>query len=179
MTAVTNKTKRRYIEFCRNPLPHRGDAEVAKEFDILCALPGVEAVAFSSEKTLLIGTSEIIINNPETNKNHRIGQFLIHLFRQRNGRVWDVMFGFENTHRLVCDFHHPHINNRDIPGIGNIGMLCIQRGHFHIYQYLRSGEMHYATKLLLEILNTYNPGGPYVDVSNWPRHRKKIGVSNG
>lgn len=178
MTVATSQVKERYIAFCRNPLPHRQADEVGREFDTLCSLPEVTAVAFSSKHSFMVGTSKIFLTDPATQREHLIGEFLIHLYRKRDGRVWDVMYGFENVTNVLLGYHHPHISNREIPGIGNLGILCIQQGQFHIYQHMRSGEMHLATKLLIDVLKTYNPGNPHLCVSNWTK-AKRQGGGNG
>lgn len=162
-----------YVRFCHNPLPHRGDAVVAEEFRALLALqhngiPFVQAVGFHSPHTLMVGTKLVSITDPDTNIVHDVGEFIIYLYRARKGRLYDTMFGFQNVTGKRAGYHHPHVNERTIPGFGDLGMLCIQQGQFHIYQHLRSGEMHHATRLLIDILHTYNKNGPYHELENWP-----------
>tara|TARA_B100000508_G_scaffold91084_1_gene70973 strand:- start:6280 stop:6807 length:528 start_codon:yes stop_codon:yes gene_type:complete len=167
---VTDEELERYLTLCRNPL--RNDAVVASERAQLFSLPEVTAVGFKDEHTLLVGTSMISLTDPETKLVHNVGEFIIYLYRQRVGKIWDSGFAFENISGTQNgrnnNYHHPHINNREIPGIGKLGILCIQQGHFHVYQHLRSGEMHLATKLLIDILNTYNLRGPYLPLDHWP-----------
>lgn len=171
-TTVTGTLVEQYVRLCRNPLPHRGDDVVAQEFEELCALPHVQAVAFFNPQTLMVGTDMISIKDPDSGLIHNVGEFLIYQYRQRNGKIYDTLFAFQNVQGTRGGYHHPHINVREVAGFGDLGQLCIQRGHFHIYQHLRSGEMHLSTKLLIDVLHTYNPGGPYHDLDNWPEREE-------
>lgn len=160
----------RYLAFCKNPL--RDDTVVTEEFRQLISLPQVTGLGYLNEHTMLVATTAISLTDPDTDKVHDIGEFLIYLYRQRMHRIWETGFAFENVTRTRKGtngvYDHPHISRRDIPTLGNLGILCIQRGHFHVYQHLRSGELHLATEMCLEILNTYDKGAPYLKLPKWP-----------
>ena len=155
-----------YLAFCKNPL--RDDITVANEYKYLMRLPGVQRVAFYSRDILMVGTHCISLKDPETGFVHSIGEFIIYLYRKRMGRVWDTGFCFENIRGTLHGYHHPHINVSTVLDLGDMGILCISRGQFHIYQHLRSGEMHIATQLLIDILKTYDQDRPFHGVENWP-----------
>ena len=171
LKAVTarDRLKARYVQFCKNPL--RDEKALAAEFEQLALLPKVTHIALRDPHTLMVGTSVISITEPKTDVVYDVGEFIIYLYRQRQGRIWDTGFYFQNINGTVDGYHHPHINVRDVPGFGELGLLCIQRGQFHIYQHLRSGEMHFAVSLLIDVLQTYDGKGIYRPVEMWPRRR--------
>lgn len=162
-----SRERLRYLEYCKNPF--RDDAIVSAEFDELRAIPEVKHVAFRHSHTLMIGTSMISIKHPSTGCIHDVGEFIINLHRCRTGKVWETGFCFENIHGTIEGYHHPHIYTQDVTGFGNLGILCIQRGQFHIYQHLRSAEIPTATRLLLQVLKTYTASGPFRKLDMWPR----------
>lgn len=177
MNKVEEDVLLRYLYFCSNPL--RGDEQVAVEYEMLKAHPRVTGVAFYRNDVLMVGTDEIILR--ETGSKYVIGEFIIFLIRKRVGMYWEVDFRFWNiTTTLTNDdsgvvYIHPHIfkavkdNPLDCPN----GALCIQKGQFDVYQYIRRGEIHHAVPRLIEILETYPTGTAYREASNWPLWSKK------
>jgi hypothetical protein len=171
LTNQPSPERLRYLSYCKNPF--RNDEIVSGEFDELLAIPAVTHVAFhTDDNILMIGTSLISISNPDTGGLHDIGEFIIYLYRSREGRIWNTAFCFQNTHGLVEHYHHPHISKANLTGVGEVGMLCIQRGQFHIYQHLRNGEIPTAVNLLIEILKTYTKSGPFKALESWPERKQ-------
>jgi hypothetical protein len=160
----------RYIKYCRNPF--RKSDIVSTEFDELLIIPEVQHIAFHNEDILMIGTSLISITHPQSNHVHDIGEFIIYLYRHRAGRIWETGFCFENIRGTIKDFHHPHISSKEVLDLGDMGILCIQKGHFHIYQHIRSGDIPTAVKLLLQVLHTYTMRGPFLPLESWPRRKQ-------
>lgn len=164
-----------YLRFNTNPL--RSAAVVQKEFDVLCATPGIKQVAFYNEHTLMLGTENIVIFDPETDTAREVGEFLIFIRRYYANPWWDVSFRFRNITYAIEDGYphlHPHILRSEYPAIDiPTGELCISRGQYYIYQHIRRGEMHLVASLLLDILRTYQLLGPYQPLWHWPEYEQE------
>lgn len=176
MRAKHDSVQAQYLRFCANPL--RDAATVATEFDLLCAVPGIERIAFLNEHTLVLGTRHIVIYDPETRTHRDVGEFLIFIRRYYENPTWDVAFRFQNITRDLygnSGYMHPHIVYSDYDKIPTpTGGLCIQRGRYHIFQHIRRGEIYLVAPLLLEILDTYNMHGPYHELYNWPVYGRDV-----
>jgi len=169
-----NAFHRQYLNFCANPL--RDEKQLTEELNTLAALPFVVSLKFYNPITLMVGTQSIVIVH---NKGrYEIGEFIFFIIRRRIGRVWETGFRFLNvTHPMTDDVGnnyfdcmHPHIAIEKYPAINTpTGRLCIARGQFGVYQYIRKGEIHFAVSRLWEILHTYGTGTPFSDVTNWPK----------
>jgi hypothetical protein len=164
-----SEERQRYIQYCKNPF--RNSKIVSAEFDELLTIPEVQYIAFRNADILMIGTSLISITHPQTNHVHDIGEFIIYLYRCRAGRIWETGFCFQNIRGTVEGFHHPHISTKKVIDLGNVGILCIQKGHFHIYQHMRNGDIPTAVRLLLQVLHTYTMRGPFKHLESWPRRK--------
>ena len=171
-----NPVLEQYVRFCSNPL--RNTEVVRTEFAELCAVPGVNQIAFYDAHTLILGTEHIILPDPTTKKLHDVGEFLIFIRRFYVNPTWDVSFRFRNITRDLYDgsgYMHPHIvwntfDEIEVP----TGGLCIQRGKYDIYQFIRRGEIHLVAPLLIDVLKTYNPSGPYHELDNWPEYQGDV-----
>lgn len=165
---------RKYITLCANPL--RPNSQVISEYEQLKAHPRVNTVGFLDD-VLMVGTDNISIIYQGV--QYLIGEFVIFILRRQVANYWEVNFRFWNvTHPVwlssshgkadIC-VPHPHI----LPAQDSVldcpnGILCMTRGQFSIYQYIRKGEIHKAVPLLIEILEIYPTDQPYLDVTNWP-----------
>jgi len=163
-----------YMTFCANPL--RGEVQLFTELRTLAALPFVVSLKFYNPFTLMVGTESVVILH--NHERYAIGEFIFFIRRRRIGRVWETGFRFLNvTHPMsddvgnnYFDCMHPHIAVEKYPAINTpTGMLCIARGQFGVYQYIRKGEIHFAVSRLWEILHMYGTGTPFSDVTNWPK----------
>lgn len=166
-----------YLDFCANPL--RGEAEILRECEILKNHPRVKYLAFSKSNVLMVGTDEIIITHK--GKRYLIGEFIIFIGRKEVAGYWEVNFSFMNITNPIIkrsdDFYneafselrmHPHIATLHGSDRHMIGKLCISRGQFPVFQYLRQAKIHLAVPRLIEILEVYPTGSPYTSVENWP-----------
>jgi len=165
-----------YLDYCTNVM--RNDLIVLDEYEQLLANPLIQAVAFHQPNIIVLGTRMITILDPEDSSwGYDIGEFLIFILREREGRRWNTDFCFVNVTGSLYDdtaFLHPHIAASD-PGCetvktsaGDIGRLCIQQGQFHLFQHIRDGKIHLAADMLINILHTYGTGRPYVEIHHWP-----------
>lgn len=182
ITARETKLRRRYLDLCRNPL--RGDKQVSREFDELINHPRVVGINMLKTEVLMVGTDPIIIT--DRRREYEIGEFIIYLIRKPTGQgYWETDFRFWNvtgsiypdgeirSHDKVV-YVHPHITPmRDKKYPFPNGKICIERGQFDVYQYIRLGQMHWAVDRLFEILETHTSGGAYLDPCNWPRRKRK------
>ena len=169
-----------YLYFCDNPL--RDDQQVMREYDLLVNHPRVTGVGFLRPNVMIVSTDSIIISDQG---RRLIGEFIIFLFRHKTDGYWEVDFRFQNvtnplsfeekdsTDEVVAEegrmYMHPHIYaaDDDVLGCPN-GALCIDKGQFGIYQHLRKGEIHLVTPKLIETLETYPTGTPYMAAYSWP-----------
>lgn len=165
----------RYMYFCSNPL--RDDEQITAEYEMLKSHPRVTGLAFYRDDVLMIGIDEIILT--ENGSKYLIGEFIIFLIRSRIENYWEVDFRFWNVSGCRMNeqtiYIHPHILKTDPDGYLDCpnGKICISRGQFNVYQYLRRGEIHNAVPRLIEILETYPTGTAYHKASNWPLWEEK------
>lgn len=177
MSEQLPSVEEQYLWFCDNAL--RGDQTVCDEYAMLLANPMVEGVGFYQSNTLVIATKMITIEDPDdAGWVYDIGEFLIFVYREREGRRWMSDFCFINASGpLLGDtaYLHPHIVASDPTveainaAVGDVGRLCIQQGQFHIFQLIRDGKMHLVAKALIDILHTYGTGKPFIELQHWPR----------
>jgi hypothetical protein len=175
-TAVYDDFTAKYLMLCANPL--RDDTQVKSELEELKRNPRVKCLGFYSKDILMVGTDEIILIDKGT--KHLIGEFILFLSRRYDRGYWKVAFRFWNVNGLMYlkdeegrtkgeGRIHPHILQSESPMLTcPSGELCISQGQFGVYQYMRKGELHYATQRLIEILETYPTGRPYLEASHWP-----------
>lgn len=164
-----------YLAFCANPL--RDNQQTITELPQLASLPFVKMLRFYNRSILMVGTDSVIIEN--NGHQYDVGEFIFFLIRRRVGRWWHTDFRFMNVTYPPPDpkededyyfaYLHPHIMAYPYTPIkATTGKLCISRGQFGVYQYLRRGEMHLAVPRLWEILHAYGTGSTYEDVEHWP-----------
>lgn len=176
MNAIPLSVAEQYLRYCDNVM--RDDQIVSDEYSLLLSNPNIQGISFYSPTVLVIGTTLVSIPSPQHEDYvHDIGEFLIFILREREGRRWSTDFCFVNVTGSLYDdtaFLHPHIVAADPkyesvkPPIGEIGRLCIQQGQFHLFQHIRDGKMHLAADMLIDILHTYGTGRPFVELHQWP-----------
>lgn len=174
--ALSPRDIERYVHFCRSPL--RGRKPILEELEWLCAMEDITHIGFYNDHTLMLGTTRIRIVHPEKrDQAFDLGEFIIFVIRQHVNPEWRVQFRFRNVTydwQRFNDCMHPHISVSNYPEIRIVtGKLCISRGQYPLYQYIRQGKLPHAATAFLRILRTYDPNSPWHALEQWPRIGKK------
>ena len=108
-------------------------------------------------KTLSVLTDPIVLEDVA------LGSFEIRLYLDRIGQLYKdspyhVIALEPNPAGSSDDVTHPHVSCE---------RLCEGDGHFLIRKSLEQGRLCDFFNLVIGILNTYNPGSPYVALSEW------------
>jgi hypothetical protein len=167
----------KYVSFCASPL--RGEEEIRDDLAKLIAQPMVKMLAFVDKNimrsTLMIGLNPLYLRNPETNLLHFIGNFIVYVSRYRDYPVWVANFELVNLNpvsRGDSVYYHPHMleDDRDYH---KVAYICISRGRYPIFQYIRKGELHFAMELITNLLYSLGPDAPFYDIRHWPLARRQ------
>ena len=156
--------RKQYRHFCNSKF----NSMEAMEDDLkrLIAIPEVTELTFATNEgglSMIIGTSNIYITDPKTEKVYDIGEFVIMVNRGQKSvlftNVTRVVDGGEG--RNVC--FHPHI-------LSNRSEICMNAGWQQLIEHIGNGRMYDAVRILIKALQTTN-GTPYLPVSYWPERK--------
>lgn len=153
----------KYVSFCAGP--YINPKEARKEFVKLCALSGIQMVAFGQGDNLLLGTTYVRLRD-HRDQWHDIGEFIITIIRSPN--VADIRF-HNITRRLPGDaFRCGAINTFDHPHIMN-GALCLPTGESEMRLAVAKGDIAPAAEFALLALHTLSehPHGG-AEINYWP-----------
>jgi hypothetical protein len=164
----------KYLEFCQSPLCT--EADIREDLAELLHVPGLAHLAFADttriRETLICGLEPLFLENPDTGRIHRIGQFVVYITRYREYPVWVSTFRLVNLYKLQYgaggNYFHPHMTVQPDPEIGEIARICISRGREPILQYIRQGRMSYALTLIQNLLHSLGPDVAFCDIMYWP-----------
>lgn len=176
---AANLFLQQYIDFCQSPLRDKEDIEA--DLARLAALPMVKLLAFADDtkipNTLMIGLRPLIIQDPKTQKDHFIGNFIVYITRYREYPVWQSDFELVNLNPQYVNGYpehfHPHMTIRDHAHLGNVAYICIQEGQYNIFQYIRRGQLDLAMILIINLLHSLGPNAPFKPINEWPLARKR------
>lgn len=165
----------KYTEFCWSPL--RSEEAIRGDLARLMKLPMVKSLAFADDKkirgTLMVGLEPLIIKDPDTGRYHFIGNFIVYITRYRKYPEWAAGFRLVNLNPQYSGgkptYFHPHMLINDDPEIGNVADICISRGRFSIFQYIRKGQLDLAVELIANLLESLGPNTAYHHINKWPR----------
>jgi hypothetical protein len=152
---IRRTREREIIETKLHPLQAtHGEKETwaIKEYDALCKTPHVQDIELEGN-IIRVYTDMIII--PYRGKNYKIGKFRIDIFIDgSNGAVkaYNLTDGKDRV-------FHPHIKKDGYCCLGNISE--------GVTKLLAEYQYAVLIQLMINYLQTYNPGSTYYDIDNW------------
>jgi hypothetical protein len=156
--------RKQYRHFCNSKFNSMEMME--DDLKRLIAIPEVTELTFTtsdSSLSMVIGTSNLYITDPKTEKVYDIGEFVIVINRGQKTisftNVTRVVSGGEGQN--VC--FHPHI-------LAKVGEICMNAGRQQLNEHIGNGRIYDAVRILLKALQTTN-GTPYLPVSYWPERK--------
>jgi hypothetical protein len=168
----------KYVSFCASPLRDKG--EIREDLAKLIAQPMVKILAFVDEtimpSTLMVGLKTLFLRNPDTGLVHYIGNFIVYITRYRDYPEWVANFELVNlnpTYRDQTPFYHPHMREKEHSPLGKVAQICISRGRYPIFQYIRKGELHFAMELIINLLQSLGPDVAFYNIKHWPLARRQ------
>ncbi len=128
-----------------------------REFDTLLEVDQiVEAYAENNGRhaEIVVKTSRITCEHPDTNQTHDIGDFLIRINCSQGS------LHFTNLTRTVGEADHPHVRNHSAC-LGNMGEM--------LPTLFASREVAVIAQLAIRFLESVNPNDPWgAQISQWP-----------
>lgn len=119
---------------------------------------------FAMRNSVITGTTKLIIIEYEGT------QFEMGIYKVRvdvsSASVRFELVSSRQNRRALDDYIHPHISG-DSACWGNV--------RAEVPRIIRRGEIGTLFELIMDFLTTYNPDGPYMPITDFPRHGRNSG----
>lgn len=173
----------------------RSNKVIRAEFIKLCSHPDILQVGFTDNGQLLFLTEHVYLYNPDTDRVHNIGNFVVRMWRDpvEDGgyisgfaiyntfmvalKLQDGRDGKGDKNKYFHRFNHPHgfrIDKNAKDELGSFSGMCLGNQRENMQELLNKGAFYDASRLLIEGLKSYNKAGsPPCNIWYWPKVEEK------